>query len=313
MLQHTYWQSKKELIDSSCYNSSQAYSSDSSSQQHQHIPLSMQTQLSSYVERPPVASVYNGYSCSSYGGLWDTYSSSSSSSYSSNSASSTKPDFFNNDSMYQQIRQSTPANCFSYAYNQKITTNSNTTVFTPAIKTLPDKTNFVPKPEMNSSKPKKSSPIESQKSNKVLSKKNNKRKVNNQGNQKSTCLTLTEPEYNIISSSTVNKWNSNGSLTTNISSARFTCSNNTKSTHKHKQRRFSPRQRQVANQRERDRTHSVNTAFLKLRSLIPTEPIDRKLSKIETLRLATSYINHLHSILTIPVEYMDEPCLNKQK
>ena len=80
-----------------------------------------------------------------------------------------------------------------------------------------------------------------------------------------------------------------------------------------KQRRFSPRQRQVANQRERDRTHSVNSAFLQLRDLIPTEPLDRKLSKIETLRLAGSYINHLNSILTMPPEYADEPCLFKQK
>ena len=30
-----------------------------------------------------------------------------------------------------------------------------------------------------------------------------------------------------------------------------------------------------------------------MRGLIPTEPVDRKLSKIETLRLATSYIEHL--------------------
>ena len=33
------------------------------------------------------------------------------------------------------------------------------------------------------------------------------------------------------------------------------------------------------------------------RELIPTEPVDRKLSKIETLRLATSYIEHLASQL----------------
>ena len=38
---------------------------------------------------------------------------------------------------------------------------------------------------------------------------------------------------------------------------------------------------------------SVNGAFHHLRGLIPTEPVDRKLSKIETLRLATSYIEHL--------------------
>ena len=39
--------------------------------------------------------------------------------------------------------------------------------------------------------------------------------------------------------------------------------------------------------------NSVNSAFTLLRTLIPTEPADRKLSKIETLRLASSYIAHL--------------------
>lgn len=43
--------------------------------------------------------------------------------------------------------------------------------------------------------------------------------------------------------------------------------------------------------------YSVNSAFNKLRHLIPTEPIDRKLSKIETLRLAQSYIDHLAAVL----------------
>ena len=39
------------------------------------------------------------------------------------------------------------------------------------------------------------------------------------------------------------------------------------------------------------------SAFSALRILIPTEPSDRKLSKIETLRLASSYIAHLGSML----------------
>ena len=52
-----------------------------------------------------------------------------------------------------------------------------------------------------------------------------------------------------------------------------------------------------ANERERGRTQSVNGAFHHLRQLIPTEPVDRKLSKIETLRLATSYIAHLATML----------------
>ena len=75
------------------------------------------------------------------------------------------------------------------------------------------------------------------------------------------------------------------------------------SIHIEERRRRRPRltglskQRQAANARERSRTHSVNAAFTALRVLIPTEPKDRKLSKIETLRLASSYILHLGTVL----------------
>ena len=65
----------------------------------------------------------------------------------------------------------------------------------------------------------------------------------------------------------------------------------------------------VNNSRERDRTHSVNTAFYELRTLIPTEPPNRKLSKIETLRLASSYISHLHTVLIAGVDVLDQPCI----
>ena len=43
--------------------------------------------------------------------------------------------------------------------------------------------------------------------------------------------------------------------------------------------------------------NSVNAAFDLLRTLIPTKPADRKLSKFEILRLACCYINHLNFIL----------------
>ncbi|KAM3878286.1 transcription factor 15-like [Diretmus argenteus] len=70
------------------------------------------------------------------------------------------------------------------------------------------------------------------------------------------------------------------------------------------------RQRNAANARERDRTQSVNTAFTALRTLIPTEPVDRKLSKIETLRLASSYISHLANVLVVGDGREDaQPCL----
>ncbi|XP_012694937.2 basic helix-loop-helix transcription factor scleraxis [Clupea harengus] len=69
------------------------------------------------------------------------------------------------------------------------------------------------------------------------------------------------------------------------------------------------RQRNAANARERDRTNSVNTAFTALRTLIPTEPADRKLSKIETLRLASSYISHLGNVLLLGETCPDgQPC-----
>ncbi|KAJ8366688.1 hypothetical protein AAFF_G00345290 [Aldrovandia affinis] len=71
------------------------------------------------------------------------------------------------------------------------------------------------------------------------------------------------------------------------------------------------KQRNMANARERDRTQSVNTAFTALRTLIPTEPVDRKLSKIETLRLASSYISHLANVLLLGDGSGEgQPCLS---
>ncbi|XP_001660912.2 basic helix-loop-helix transcription factor scleraxis [Aedes aegypti] len=69
-------------------------------------------------------------------------------------------------------------------------------------------------------------------------------------------------------------------------------------------------QRSQANARERFRTHSVNSAFNNLRLLIPTEPKNRKLSKIETLRLAKSYISHLIAVLI--TGNTRQPCLMAQ-
>lgn len=72
----------------------------------------------------------------------------------------------------------------------------------------------------------------------------------------------------------------------------------------------SDRPRQTANARERDRTRCVNTAFTLLRTLIPTEPANRKLSKIETLRLAASYIAHLATLKYCQArgDFDEQPC-----
>ncbi|KAI9590184.1 hypothetical protein GQX74_008352 [Glossina fuscipes] len=63
--------------------------------------------------------------------------------------------------------------------------------------------------------------------------------------------------------------------------------------------------RQAVNARERCRTQSVNAAFNTLRTLIPTEPHDRKLSKIEILRLAKSNVERPCSV------YLTHQCSDK--
>ncbi|KAL3867882.1 hypothetical protein ACJMK2_040728 [Sinanodonta woodiana] len=66
-------------------------------------------------------------------------------------------------------------------------------------------------------------------------------------------------------------------------------------------RRFSPK-RIYTNSRERWRQQNVNGAFSELRSLVPSHPPDKKLSKNEILRLAIKYINLLRRV----IEYQDQ-------
>lgn len=51
--------------------------------------------------------------------------------------------------------------------------------------------------------------------------------------------------------------------------------------------------------RERIRVEAFNVAFAELRKLLPTLPPDKKLSKIEILRLAICYISYLHHVLEL--------------
>ncbi|KAF2368115.1 Myc-type basic helix-loop-helix (bHLH) domain [Trinorchestia longiramus] len=60
------------------------------------------------------------------------------------------------------------------------------------------------------------------------------------------------------------------------------------------------KRRSSANKKERRRTQSINNAFAELRDCIPNVPPDTKLSKIKTLRLATSYIDYLMALLHSP-------------
>uniref|UniRef100_A0A3Q4GRA4 Heart- and neural crest derivatives-expressed protein 2 n=1 Tax=Neolamprologus brichardi TaxID=32507 RepID=A0A3Q4GRA4_NEOBR len=67
--------------------------------------------------------------------------------------------------------------------------------------------------------------------------------------------------------------------------------------HHHHTHPRTVKRRPTANRKERRRTQSINSAFAELRECIPNVPADTKLSKIKTLRLATSYISYLMDIL----------------
>lgn len=58
------------------------------------------------------------------------------------------------------------------------------------------------------------------------------------------------------------------------------------------------RTRSAANQRERRRMQCINEAFEGLRSHIPTLPYEKRLSKVDTLRLAICYINFLSELVS---------------
>ncbi|XP_046981380.1 helix-loop-helix protein 1-like [Schistocerca americana] len=51
--------------------------------------------------------------------------------------------------------------------------------------------------------------------------------------------------------------------------------------------------------RERIRVEAFNVAFCELRRLLPTLPPDKKLSKIEILKLAICYIAYLNHVLDV--------------
>lgn len=56
-------------------------------------------------------------------------------------------------------------------------------------------------------------------------------------------------------------------------------------------------QRQAANMRERKRMQSINDAFEGLREHIPILPYEKRLSKVDTLKMAIDYINLLSELI----------------
>jgi len=58
-----------------------------------------------------------------------------------------------------------------------------------------------------------------------------------------------------------------------------------------------PAPRNAANERERARMRVLSRAFTRLKTSLPWVPADTKLSKLDTLRLASCYIAHLSRLL----------------
>uniref|UniRef100_A0AC34FRA7 BHLH domain-containing protein n=1 Tax=Panagrolaimus sp. ES5 TaxID=591445 RepID=A0AC34FRA7_9BILA len=68
---------------------------------------------------------------------------------------------------------------------------------------------------------------------------------------------------------------------------------------KRKRRRATLKYRTLHASRERIRVESFNKAFGELRALLPTTPNDKKLSKIEILRVSIAYIRYLNDLLLL--------------
>ena len=66
-----------------------------------------------------------------------------------------------------------------------------------------------------------------------------------------------------------------------------------------RRRRATLKYRTAHATRERMRVEAFNVAFVELRKLLPTLPPDKKLSKIEILRLAICYIAYLNHVLDV--------------
>merc|ERR550532_2067631 len=67
---------------------------------------------------------------------------------------------------------------------------------------------------------------------------------------------------------------------------------------KKRRRVASLAQRRAANIRERRRMFNLNEAFDRLRNKVPTFAYEKRLSRIETLRLAITYISFMGDLLT---------------
>ena len=98
---------------------------------------------------------------------------------------------------------------------------------------------------------------------------------------------------------TANNLNNSSTTVAGLAVATSGASNQAKPVQKRTRRRVATvQQRRAANIRERRRMVKLNTAFDRLRKRIPTFAYEKRLSRIETLRLAIMYINFMRDLLS---------------
>ncbi|XP_026479441.1 twist-related protein 1-like [Ctenocephalides felis] len=96
---------------------------------------------------------------------------------------------------------------------------------------------------------------------------------------------------NGLSDSPISNASSNHSNTSNSNNG------NLSREERRRRRRATAKYRTAHATRERVRVEAFNVAFAELRKLLPTLPPDKKLSKIEILKLAICYIAYLNHVL----------------
>ena len=80
----------------------------------------------------------------------------------------------------------------------------------------------------------------------------------------------------------------------------------------HKRKSSVIQQRQAANMRERRRMQSINEAFEGLRTQLPTLPYEKKISKVDTLKMAIEYIRFLTELLNKDTQYNSQASASKE-
>ena len=100
-----------------------------------------------------------------------------------------------------------------------------------------------------------------------------------------------------------------------ISNSYLTSEENTSDSMCSKRRRSTSQisqQRHAANLRERRRMQNINEAFEGLRIQLPTLPYEKKISKVDTLKMAIAYINFLTDLLNKDTRYSKSSASNKE-